>query len=42
MIHDVGRITMTLDTHEVLFLAGPHSVFFSGGIDPVVCARLAA
>ena len=26
---------------EALFLAGPHSVFFSGGIDPVVCARLA-
>ncbi len=41
VIHDVGRITMTLDTHEVLFLAGPQSVFFSGGIDPVVCARLA-
>ncbi len=36
VIHDVGRIRMTLDTNEVLFVAGPHSVFFSGGIDPVV------
>lgn len=41
VIQDVGRIVMTLDTHEVLFLAGPHSVFFNGGIDPVVCGLLA-
>ena len=41
VIQDVGRITMTLDTSEALFVAGPHSVFFSGGIDAVVCPRLA-
>lgn len=42
VVHDTGRITMTLDTREVVFLAGPHEVFFAGGIDPVVCAELAA
>jgi hypothetical protein len=31
---------MTLDTHEPLFVAGPHEVFF-GGIDPLTCAALA-
>jgi len=41
LFHDVGRITMDLDTREVAFLAGPHDVFFAGGIDPVVCAALA-
>ena len=38
---DAGRITMTLDTHEPLFVAGPHDVFFGGGIDPMACAALA-
>ena len=31
---------MTLDTYEAFFVAGPHEAFFSGGIDPVVCAAL--
>ena len=38
---DTGRITMTRDTREVLFLAGPHEAFFAGGIDYPVCAALA-
>ncbi len=42
VIQDTGRITMTLDTREALFVAGPHAVFFSGGIDAVVCADFAA
>ena len=42
LFFDAGRITMTLDTQEPLFLAGPHDdVFFAGGMDPVVCAALA-
>ncbi len=41
-VQDTGRITITLDTREVRFLAGPHEAFFAGGIDPVVCAELAA
>lgn len=40
-IQEVGRITMTLDTYEVLFVAGPHAAFFAGGIDVPVCAALA-
>lgn len=40
-IHEVGRIVMTIDTHEVSFLAGPHDAFFAGGIDPRVCGALA-
>jgi hypothetical protein len=40
-IQETGRITMTLDTREVLFLAGPHPAFFEGGIDPALCAALA-
>lgn len=40
-IQEVGRITMTLDTREVLFLAGPHEAFFAGGIDFPVCDTLA-
>jgi hypothetical protein len=40
-VQDTGRITMTLDTSEPLFVAGPHEAFFAGGVDPLVCARLA-
>ena len=40
-VQDTGRITMTLDTREAQFVAGPHEAFVSGGIDPVVCAALA-
>ncbi len=40
-VQDTGRIELTFD-REVLFVAGPHEAFFSGGIDPVVCAALAA
>jgi hypothetical protein len=40
-IQEVGRIVMTIDTHEVSFLAGPHDAFFEGGIDPRVCGALA-
>ena len=40
-IQETGRISMTLDTHDVLFLAGPHPAFFEGGSDPAVCAALA-
>jgi hypothetical protein len=38
---DTGRIVMTLDTHEPSFVAGPHEVFFGGGLDKVVCEALA-
>jgi hypothetical protein len=41
-IQDTGRITITLDTSEALFVAGPHGVFFGGGLDAVVCEELAA
>jgi hypothetical protein len=41
LFHDAGLIRMTLDTHELLFVAGPHEVFFGGGIDPLTCAALA-
>ncbi len=40
-IQEVGRITMTLDTREALFVAGPHDAFFAGGVDVPVCAALA-
>jgi len=40
-VQDTGRITMTLDTREPLFVAGPHEAFFAGGIDYPVCAALA-
>ena len=40
-IQEVGRITMTLDTYEPLFVAGPHEAFAAGGIDFPVCAALA-
>lgn len=42
VIQETGRIVMTLDTREALFVAGPHKAFFAGGIDPAVCAELAA
>lgn len=42
VIQDTGRITITLDTSEALFVAGPHGVFFGGGLDAVVCDELAA
>ncbi|MGI8972801.1 MAG: hypothetical protein ACR2HI_01335 [Gaiella sp.] len=38
---DTGRIDITLDTREATFVAGPHDVFFGGGLDAVVCAALA-
>jgi hypothetical protein len=40
-LQDTGRITMTLDTHVAQFVAGPHEVFFGGGIETVLCAALA-
>ena len=40
-IQETGRIVMTIDTHETSFVAGPHDAFFTGGIDPTVCAALA-
>ena len=40
-VQDTGRITITLDTREVLFLAGPHQAFVAGGIHYPVCAALA-
>ena len=39
---DTGRIVMTLDTREPSFVAGPHEVFFGGGLDRVVCTELAS
>lgn len=42
VVHESGRIVMTLDTHEASFVAGPHDAFFHGGIDPAVCGYLAA
>lgn len=41
-IQETGRITMTLDTREALFVAGTHEAFVAGGIDVPVCAALAA
>ena len=42
LFHDVGRIEMTLDTDEVLSVAGPHDVFFGGGdVDLLACDELA-
>ena len=38
---DTGRIDITLDTRGATFVAGPHDVFFGGGLDAVVCAALA-
>ena len=38
---DTGRIDITLDTREATFVAGPHDVFFGGGLDAVVCEALA-
>lgn len=40
-VQDTGRITMTLDTNEPIFVAGPHEAFFGGGLDVPVCAALA-
>jgi hypothetical protein len=40
-VQDTGRITLTLDTREAQFVAGPHEAFFGGGVDPIVCAALA-
>jgi hypothetical protein len=39
-IQDTGRLTHTLDTHETLFVAGPHEGWF-GGDDDIVCEALA-
>lgn len=41
LIQDTGRITMTLDTREPLFVAGPHDAFDAGGLDELVCPLLA-
>jgi hypothetical protein len=41
-VQDTGRISMTLDTYEAFFVAGPHEAFFAGGIDAVACAALAS
>jgi hypothetical protein len=41
LFQDTGRITMDLDTRVTSFVAGPHEVFFGGGLDPMVCAVLA-
>ena len=38
---DTGRIVLTLDTNEPRFVAGPHDVFFGGGIDRIGCVTLA-
>lgn len=40
-VQETGRITMTLDTREAQFVAGPHEAFFAGGLDVPVCAALA-
>jgi hypothetical protein len=40
-IQETGRISMELDTYEVISVAGPHAAFFAGGIDYPVCAALA-
>lgn len=40
-VQDTGRITLTIDTDEPVFVAGPHEVFFGGGIDAIGCAALA-
>jgi hypothetical protein len=39
-VQDTGRITLTLDTDEAQWVAGPHEAFFAGGVDPLVCAAL--
>lgn len=38
---DTGRIVVTLDTSIATFVAGPHEVFFGGGIDKMACEALA-
>ena len=39
---DTGRIVMSIDTRVASFVAGPHDVFFGGGLDAMGCALLAA
>ena len=39
---DTGRIVITLDESVATFVAGPHDVFFGGGIDRMGCEALAA
>ena len=41
VFQDTGKITMDLDTRVTSFVAGPHEVFFGGGLDPMACAALA-
>lgn len=41
-IQETGRIAMTLDGNEPIFVAGPHDAFFEGGIDFRLCAALDA
>ena len=38
---DTGRIVITLDKSVATFVAGPHEVFFGGGIDRMACEALA-
>jgi hypothetical protein len=39
-VQDTGRLILTIDTDEPVFVAGPHEAFF-GGLDSIVCAELA-
>ena len=39
-VQDTGRIILTIDTDEPVFVAGPHEAFF-GGLDSIVCTELA-
>jgi hypothetical protein len=39
-VQDTGRIILTIDTDEPVFVAGPHEAFF-GELDSIVCAELA-
>ena len=42
VVHDSGRITLTLDTREAQFMAGPKEAFLApGGVDELVCGALA-
>jgi hypothetical protein len=40
LVQDTGRITLTLDTNELVSVHGPHTAFFEG-LDELVCAGLA-
>lgn len=38
---EVGRLVLTLDAREPVFVAGPHEVLEAGGVNPAICAALA-